>query len=120
MRIVIGPIHGERLARGVDLVSLGDLEDPDSFVADEERYAAGCLHFVGPKNDRNRERGAAGEPASGDDRLVVIATEETVERRKRAGAEHEDVGQLALTDLQLRQSPSFRPKLGQLIARWQP
>src|SRR5437667_9970252 len=116
MGAVIRPVNRERLASRIGLVRVRDLQDPDRLVADKEPDPIGSRHLVRAENDRDREGGPAGEATLRDDRLVVLAPEETVERRKRAGAEHEDVRQLALADLQLRQSPSLRAKLGQLLA----
>src|SRR2546428_12365686 len=116
MGAVIRPVTRERLASRVGLVRVRDLQDPDRLVADKEPDRIGSRHLARTENDRDREGGPAGEATLRDDRLVVLATEEPVERRERAGAEHEDVRQLALADLQLRQAPSLRAKLRQLIA----
>src|SRR5207245_7315617 len=119
MGAVIRPVNRERLASRVGLVCVLDLQDPDRLVADKESDPIGSRHLVRAENDRDREGRPAREAALSDDRLVVLTTEETVERRKRAGAEHEDVRQLALTYLQLGQPPSLCSQLGQLIIRRQ-
>src|SRR2546428_549593 len=116
MGAVIRPVNRERLASRVGLVCVRDLQDPDRLFADKEPDPIGSRHLVRAENDRDREGSPAGEATLRDDRVVVLATEETVERRKRAGAEHEDVRQLALADLQLRPSAALRAKLRQLIA----
>ena len=117
MRFVIRPVNRERLAPRVGLIGLRDLHDPDRLFADEEPDPIGSRHIVRAENDRDREGRAAREAALRDHRFVVLATQESIDRRQGARAEHEDVRQLALTDLQLRQTPGLSPELRQLLPR---
>src|SRR2546425_12662960 len=103
MGAVIRPVNRERLASRVGLVRVRDLQDPDRLVADKEPDPIGSRHLVRAENDRDREGGPAREAALRDDRLGVLTTEETVERRKRAGAEPEAGRKLARADLEPRQ-----------------
>src|SRR5207249_10582094 len=94
MRLVFGAVYGERLRGPVGLVGFGDVQDGDRPVADEEAEPAGRGRIFRAEHDRDRERGSVGEPATGHDRLVVLATYECVDRCERPRGEHENGGEL--------------------------
>src|SRR5438477_234502 len=117
MPFVIRPVNRERLAPRVGRVGHRDRRDPDGRVTGDEPDPIGSRHIVRAENDRDREGRSAREAASRDHRFVVLATQKSIDRRQRARAEHEDVRQLALTDLELRQAPRLSPELQQLLPR---
>ena len=119
VRIVLGRVNGNRLPSVIGRIRVGDVEDADRSIIDEETHAAGGGHCVGPQNDRNREGLSVGEPPGFEHRQIVVAAHERIHRRKGTGGEHEEVGKLTLPDLQPWQAARFGTKRVQLVPRWQ-
>jgi hypothetical protein len=99
------------LAVLVVLVDLLDVQDRQRATRPVgERDPVPGQNLVDRETDRKRPRQAAGQAHLLEDALVVLSTHETGQRRKRAGREHVQVGELARREAhRLERLDALRP-----------